>query len=482
MALNTNAKFYRLDYLPSFDAGGKHVGLFVYVQKYTPQSDVTQGYYEDQTHTWGGQYPISGLPTLTLPANKPIEGLWFGGRLGWEKLTNVGSGISWDEIYDWFDSNVAGEAEIFSAETLDNSQGQYGTEITIYDPILDRNENESTQPGTFGLHASTDTSDAHSFTVGDGALKLIGNQQALSNNEFVVEQAFDIHSANDTVNNTLTLDNSLYVTKGSESGAPYSAKIGVRVGSNPVTPTNPIVTLADIADLSGAMHLVGTLDKHTDPTGVGAAHIWPTVGPGDNSGSHWITSGTVGTDADGNQQVLLKAGDTFIVTTAFDGPDDQTGTGNVHYEVGDTVLFYNGSNGLTYKVVNQNITTGTNDGQHAPVDMPNGGLVAGKLVIATQSGIATTNAQISDFVTDVTSTQEINDTAQETEDEGQTHETTYTVTTIVDRVDDGSDSNITTDTHDLIFHSNNNSLTIQEDTTNAEHQINFDLVWLTTMV
>lgn len=476
----SNVKFYRIDRLPDFASDGKHVGLFVYVPEHVMTEDDpswVKGY-----ETINGDGSLTGainVSYLTPPTNPEDDpnfqqakidgGLWFGGRQGWELLTNVADGLGWSDIYSWFDSNVAGEAEIFVEASLTGA-GETGTKYTIFDPVLDRST---------GLHASTENSDAHEFTVGDGALKLTGNQQALSNNNFVVEPAFDIHSANDTADNTLTLDDSLYVTKGSESGAPYRATIGVRVGSNPVTPTNPIITLADIADLNSAMHLVGTLDKYQD-TSVGAAHIWP-----DQTGSHWITSGTPGTDANGNTQVVLKAGDTFIVTTAHDGPDDQTGTGNAHYEVGDTVLFYNGSNGLTYKVVNQNITTGKADGQHAAVDMPNGSLVEGKLVIATNKGIATTSNGISDFVTDIATTQEI---VNEEIDEGEEGSgVTYTVTTTITRPDGAADSDANPDTqsvsHNIIFHSNNNSLTIQEGTNDSEpeHQINFDLVWLTTM-
>lgn len=451
MAANTNARFYRLATLPNFAADGKHVGLFVYVPEYTVTDNDgwIKGYSEPDGNV---TYPISTTAVTITYGTKVNGGLWFGGQLGWEHLTNVGSGISWEEIYHWFDTDIAGEAEIFSAAALTGT-GETGTEITIFDPVLDR---------TNGFHASTVGSDEHKFTVGDGALKLTGKGATNNSGQTPsLPQATtnDVHSANDVLDSTLILDDSLIWTPSGDA-APYGGTIGVRTKTT-VTAENPVVTLQDIAGLSGAMHLIGTLDSTTE---------WP-----DQSTSIWYT-GNNGAPATGSQTTQIKEGDTFIVTGAHTGPD------GVAYEVGDTVFYYESGGILVYKVVNQNITTGTQDGQHAAVDMPGGSLEAGKLVIATNTGIATTNAQISDFVTDVTSTQEINDTAQETEDEGQTHETTYTVTTIVDRVDDGSDSNITTDTHDLIFHSNNNSLTIQEDTTNAEHQINFDLVWLTQMV
>lgn len=460
MAANTNARFYRLNRLPDFAADGNHVGLFVYVPEHIMESNDTAWVKGYETLTVNGNdYTLSNPITVSYitPTGNPdfeqakIEGgLWFGGQKGWELLTNIGDGLGWDEIYYWFDHYVAGEAEIFNAAPLTGT-GETGTEITIFDPVLDR---------TNGLHASTVGSDEHKFTVGDGALKISGKGATDNSGSTPVLPAAtteDVHSANDVLDSTLTLDDSLIWTP---SGSAAPCTIGVRTKTT-VTAENPVVTLQDIAGLSGAMHLIGTLDS------VGE---WP-----DKDTSIWYT-GAAPSPTSQTQTIQIHEGDTFIVTTAHPGPD------NIAYEVGDTVFYYESGGSLVYKVVNQNITTGTQDGQHAAVDMPGGSLEAGKLVIATQSGIATTPAEISDFVTDVTSTQEINDTAQTTEDEGQTHETTYTVTTIVDRVDDGSDSNITTDSHDIIFHSNNNSLTIQEDTTNAEHQINFDLVWLTTMV
>ena len=458
MAANTNARFYRLATLPDFAADGKHVGLFVYVPEYTLTNDWTQGYAtKDANETpWNGQYSIT-TPAISIASGTKVNGgLWFGGQLGWEHLTNVGSGISWEEIYHWFDTDIAGEAEIFSAAELTGTE--HGTEITIFDPVLDR---------TDGLHASNANSDVHTFTVGDGALKIEGKGATDNNGSTPVLPAAttnDVHSANDVLDSTLTLDNSLIWTP-SGSAAPYSGTIGVRTKTT-VTAENPVVTLQDIAGLNGAMHLIGTLDSTTE---------WP-----DQTYSIWYT-GNNGAAATGSQTTQIKEGDTFIVTTAHAGPD------GIAYEVGDTVFYYESGGILVYKVVNQNITTGTQDGQHAAVDMPGGSLEAGKLVIATNSGIATSDAQISDFITDIETTQQIQDTAQVTADEGETHETTYTVTTTITRPD-GADSDANpdteTDSHDIIFHSNNNSLTIKEGTSSSEqeHQIDFDLVWLTTMV
>lgn len=417
----TNVRFYRLNSLPEF-VQNTHQGLFVYLNE-----NITDG-----------------QDNVIRP-----KGLWFGGSTNWELLTNV-QGITLQDVKDWMDNEIqgspfTGEAEIFVEENLaDGQTGQVGTKITIFDPILD----------STGLHVSTEESDTHDFTVGDGALRIRGNDATTYTNGVANPlptgdniPVNDVHSANDVFDSTLELDNSLIWTP-SGNAAPYGGTIGVRTNQD-VTATNPVATMADLADLDGAMHLVGTLDATSE---------WP-----DQQGSNWITSGT----PTGSQE-LLKSGDTFIVTSPHQGPDGQS------YEAGDTVFYYESGNSLVYKVVNQNITTGKEDGQHAAVDMPGTtGLVEGKLVVATSKGIATTSNGISDFVTDVTSTQEItNDT--------NANETTYTVTTIVDRVDEGSDSNITTDTHEITFKSNNKSLTIVGD--DANDKINFDLVWLTTLV
>lgn len=450
-----HVKFYRLDKLPNFAADGKHVGLFVYVPEYKLTNDWIQGY---SATGWDGYYPISTTADNVLRGFKVPGGLWFGGRVGWEHLTNVGSGISWKEIYDWFDDYVAGEAEIFSAAELTGAE--HGTEITIFDPVLDR---------TDGLHASTVGSDEHKFTVGDGALKIRGKGATDNNGQTPTlpeETTNDVHSANDVLSSTLILDDSLIWTPSGDA-APYGGTIGVRTKTT-VTAENPVVTLQDITGLNGAMHLIGTLD---------ASGQWP-----DQNTSIWYT-GNNGATPTSSQTTQIHKGDTFIVTTTHNGPDGVT------YEVGDTVFYYESDGNLVYKVVNQNITTGTQHGQHAPVDMPGGQgqLKAGKLVIATNTGITTSDAQISDFITDIETTQQIQDTAQETADEGETHETTYTVTTTITRPD-GSDADSNpdteTDSHDIIFHSNNNSLTIKEGTGSSEqeHQIDFDLVWLTTMV
>lgn len=488
MALNLNARFYRLNRLPNFDAGGKHVGLFVYVPEHIMQANEVndsawiQGY---AVENWNGNYPLPTGNPITVSylvddgssdfqQAKINGGLWFGGRFGWELLSNVGAGLDWPEIYAWFDHDIAGEAEIFDATEL-TATGQTGTEITIFDPILDRAD---------GLHASTDGSDAHKFTVGDGALKISGHGATNTSGQTpTIPDAVtnDVHSANDVLSSILTLDESLIWTP-SGNAAPYNGIIGVRVNQN-VTPTNPIATMDDIAGLNGAMHLVGTLDSSTDYSTYGAEHIWP-----DQTGSHWITTGTPGTDGNNNPQVLLKEGDTFIVTTEHTGPD------SVKYEVADTVLFYkNAQNVLTYKVVNQNITTGTRDGQHAPVDMPGGQLVAGNIVVATTNGIKTIDVNLNDFIIGLATEQEIvntntGDFATEPEHEGEIHGAMYTATTTITRPD-GSDSDsevdTSTDVHSFTLHSNNTSLTIKEHVEAGEsdgnQQFDFDLVWLTEM-
>ena len=481
MAANLNARFYRLTKLPDFAIDGSHVGLFVYV----PGHDFIQGetwikgYAETDNAHWDGNYPISGLTAIQLAYVTPTAdpdfkqtkqecGLWFGGKLGWELLSNVGDGLTLQEVINWFDTNVSSQVEISS---ITNTQTGTGIDVTIADNL---------SIDTTGLHINDGSEDSdpdatRTFTVGDGALKITGKAEAVDNTDpqnpvFTDVAAFDVHSANDTVDNTLTFDPSMYITKG-DNGAPYTATIGVRVNTA-VSPSNPIATMEDIAGLNGAMHLIGTLDNLNDFNEATAEHLWP-----DQPNSHWTT----GTPASGQEQI--KAGDTFIVTTAHNGPN------GVYYEVGDTVVYYpdaNGTNGLNYKVVNTNITDGVQDGQHAHNI---GELEDGKLVVAvnpggvgSNKGIKTIDVDFTDLIVGIDTTQEIVNETTTSADEGQIHGATYTATTTIDRVDDGSDSNISTDIHSFTLHSNNNSLTIQEDDApDGNQQFNFDLVWLTTM-
>lgn len=320
--------------------------------------------FYDETN---GGYIVAGQPnyiTTDEDSDGNVEitqGLWFGGDNGWELLTNVPckEGITWSQIYNWFDNNVAGEAEIFSSSA---TQSGTGVEYTIFDPVLDR---------TNGLHASSDSSDTHTFTIGDGALKLTGfNFDGTQLNEPI-----EIHSANDTADNTVVFDEGFVVAKiGNTDNPPHQAKISIRTNTA-VSTTNLVATMADIASLSGAMHLIGTLNATDD---------WP-----DQSNSIWYT-GNGGASATGHQTTQIHEGDVFIVTTTHTGPD------NVRYEVGDTVFYYSNGTSLVYKVVNQNITDGVSDGQYAHND---GNLTNGKIVVATTNGIATSNIAPDDLLT-----------------------------------------------------------------------------------
>lgn len=394
-----NVRFYRLSTIPPFVANN-HAGLFVYLT--TDYTDTTNNISYKQ-------------------------GLWFGGGDKWELLTNV-QGITLDDVRNWINNGDApthpfnNEIDIFEESALTGT-GETGTTYTVHDIKLD----------STGLHQlNTDASDIHSFTVGDGALKISGSATTTTGQNPSIPPATtnDVHSANDILDSTLTLDSSLVWT-------PSTQTIGVRV-KTAVRADNPIVTLDDIADLDGAMHLIKTLDSSSD----------------------WLTTANT------------NPGDTCIVTTAHTGPDGKS------YEVGDTVVYYDtdGNGTMGYKVVNTNITSGTSHGQHPMVDMPNqsGQLEPGKLVIATNGGITTSNVEIDDIVTDVTSTQTI--TATES---SQLTTATYTVSTVVEKLGGGSDSD--TDVHDITFNSLNESFKITEATgANADHQLDFDLVWLTT--
>lgn len=524
-----NVRFFRLSNLPDFSPVYK--GIFVYVPEMrtlgandsvimgwpntfpvpatlsgnvpgtsTPWSQaaaITTGFnrteldsldfrrFYDETN--GGHYVTVGVPTKRTTDEIVEKGLWFGGEYGWELLTNYGSndGITWDDLFDWFNGTnsdgyiVAGEAEIFEANDIHESNpdnGQYGTEYTIYDPVLDMND---------GLHASTDASDAHSFIVGDGALKFKGKELAIDtttdpqNHAFTDVPAFDVHSANDTENNTVVFDQSLYI-KTDDTGdtdAPFVAKIGVRTAT-PVGPNNFIVTQADVTGLSGSMQLMGTIANQSELPGPYA-------------------------DDTTNPETPWHDGDTLIVTNWFKvdstnpNPTNlpanwQTAHDGEVFEIGDTLVYFNDF----WHHIQGNLTVGVDQGFIPKVSDAQGSPAEGlaldtnnnekhKLVATDGTGVYKTDIAV-DFLDnllvglpeiDVHETDEGQDTAALAVGQDLCHEIELTHTYQI-----GTDSSDVY-AHSLIINTPNKSIDIQVPTNTSDNPetITVDLVWRETL-
>ena len=345
----SNVRFYRLDELPGF-LKTKHQGIFVHV---------TVG---ETTHK---------------------AGLWFGGVNGWEYLTNdttpesITNAINALDVSGYAQATIAtntpagGESnstltisgikevdgkivkddsnklEVAIDGGYENTNNKIATQSTVKNAIdgLDVNTiqavtfNTSADNGnttlTFkgikevdGRIAQGDEQTPNTFIVGDAKLKIqIGS-----------DAASDVFSANAQTDSTIKLDGNVF--KKDENNV-----ISV-ITQTAVASDNRLVTEKDIASLGGAMHYKGTvssLEEFNKKLG----------------------------DSDAEE-----AGDVYIATGNFTHKDNVI-------ETGDMIVFNNASE---YKVVQSNLTLGTNSAQIAKND---GDLKAGNIVVATNGGIKT---------------------------------------------------------------------------------------------
>lgn len=207
-----NVRFYKLISLPTFDAN-IHTGIFVHL---------TTAYNDGTT-------------------NRP-EGLWFGGRVGWEYLTNASDTSSITNIVTAAIENL--DANTVATLVAAPSSSGSGTTLTLKgvkenDGIISQGDGTST------------------VTIGAGKLQIgVGNANNPS----------DLFGANDTGNTVLVLDD----TQLNYNTSTHT--LGVITNSN-TSASNKIATMADIASISGAMHYKGTLNSSSD--------LPSTTAPGD---------------------------------------------------------------------------------------------------------------------------------------------------------------------------------------------------------
>ena len=391
---NSNVRFYKLVTLPSFDRN-KHKGIFVHVtgtmfKRKWGLSDGTGGYTEiDPATIYMTPEKVGGESVERISLVKWLEkrhiieiasGLWFGGVNGWELLSNettdaainaaIVAKIQGLDVNGYAQATISGstlkilgiqevdgkisndsskDVNIAIDGTYDESTNKIATQSTVTTAIGTLDVQTPIQAVTFntpenggntvltfngikevdGKIAQGTNEGASTFIVGDAKLKIqIGSNEA---------GVFEVFSANAQSDGAIKLNE--YVFKKDENNV-----ISV-ITPTAVSERNRLVTEQDIANLSGAMHYKGSIASDTQ---------WPA-----------------------NENV--KAGDVYIVTTSF----THSGESNP-FEVGDMIVF-NGPN--NYNVIQSNITLGTGDGQIAKND---GVLADGKLVVATENGIKTT--------------------------------------------------------------------------------------------
>ena len=377
-----NVRFYRLETLPSFVLE-KHNGIFVHVTKTMYKNgSIEHPNPKDPATLWMTPGKIGDVERMNLVKwleNRHIteiaSGLWFGGENGWELLSNETNSAAIDaaivakiatlHIDGYAQATISGSTltisgikeedgiiakddtkklEVAIDGTYDNSTNKIATQSTVTTAInnLDANTVQAvTTASAEGNTANTvltfkgvkeengkilQGDGASTFTVGDAKLQIQ-----------IGSATTDVFSANAQSDGAIKLNE--YVFKKDENNV-----ISV-ITPTPVASNNKLVTEQDIANLNGAMHYKGSIASDTQ---------WPA-----------------------NENV--KAGDVYIVTTSF----THSGESNP-FEVGDMIVF-NGPN--NYNVIQSNITLGTGDGQIAKND---GVLADGKLVVATENGIKTT--------------------------------------------------------------------------------------------
>jgi hypothetical protein len=228
-----------------------------------------------------------------------------------------------------------------------------------------------------------------------------------------------VFTANQAGNSNITLDANA-LSFNSETNT-----ISV-VANTDVSSTNKLATMADIAGIAGAMHYRGPL--------TGAA------------------------SGDGSWPSTVAAGDVYIVTTAFTHSSDAL-------EVGDMIVF-NSNSTSDYKVVQSNLTLGVGQGQ---VAANTEALTSGNLVVASATGIETTNYNIN---TASNRTLSVGNTATTTGDTSIIHETKATDTLTIlgqDRVSS------------LTINSTNDSISVSGSNTNNDGTVTLDLVWNTVL-
>lgn len=395
---NSNVRFYKLEVLPNFDVSKQ--GIFVHVTKPMYNTTWTLSNKETQINPktlWmepeksGGSVERINLVKWlsTRHITEIASGLWFGGENGWELLSNeTNSGaindaitakiatlvagpyaqaeintttnsstltikgikeangiigipvdtenrdlnIAIDGVYDETDNKIATESTVTTAVTTAINNLDVNTIQAVTTASAEGNPDNTvlTFKGVKETNGKIEQGDgATTFIVGDAKLKIqIGSNEA---------GAFEVFSANATVDSTIKLDGNVFT----KNGDVISVITPTAVASD-----NRLVTEKDVANLAGAMHYKGTVSSLTE-----------------------FQNKLADSDAE-------EAGDVYIATGIQEGSFIHNGN---TIENGDMIVFNSASE---YKVVQSNITLGTGDGQIAANV---GALEDGKLVVGVNS-------------------------------------------------------------------------------------------------
>ena len=397
MANVANVRFYKLNVLPNFEA--KHEGIFVHVAETMHNKPWTPTNYPKEVN------PATLLITTAVKEEEKIylstwlskrhienieSGLWFGGKNGWELLSNETNSAAIDAAIDakinalnaggFTQATIGANTEVSESATdsilkikgIKETKGKIEQDSTkdvsiaidgVYNETSNKIATQSTVTNAINGLNTTETIQAVTKTTetnGNTTLTFNGVQetngviaQGTGNETLTVGDAklqiqigsatTDVFSANAQSNGAIKLDGLVFKKDNNNV-------ISV------ITPTavaldNRLVTEKDVANLAGAMHYKGTVSSLQD--------FQNKLGDSDAE----------------------EAGDVYIATGIPEG--SFTHNGNV-IENGDMIVFNSASE---YKVVQSNLTLGTKGGQIAKNDgdlSPNN-----NVVIATSAGIKT---------------------------------------------------------------------------------------------
>ena len=276
-----NVRFYKLDQMPTFQT--KHRGIFVWIptQGTDNSGNIVKGYTSiNETNPSNPSYtgPIRFNGDGVVGRIKP--GLWFGGKMGWELLTNVGDDLTEARVNELIEAKLATLDAEFDIVNIQTTQDGNTTTVTFY----------GVEQLNGLVKQGNDASDMQQITIGNGNL-IIGKSDG-SDADAEIDDAVVVFSANSTTDAAIELGNGLTWDKN-------NMVIGVDT-KTAVSGSNKIVTEADIIGLAGAMHYKGAL----------------------NSGSTWPST--------------VEQGDVYIIT----GQSFTHGTDTL--EAGDLVVFESG--------------------------------------------------------------------------------------------------------------------------------------------